>query len=140
VLENLDVAIIGGLWGSGKRAGTIGSVILGIRDRDTGKFLGCGMLGTGIKEKKNEEGDMTLTELTKILKPLIISEHGQDIKIKPKIVIEVSYQEIQKSPTYESGYALRFPRFVRMRPDKSLDEADDIHRLKKIYNMQGVRT
>ena len=97
------------------------------------------MLGTGIKEKETEEGDMTLIELTKILRPLIISEHGHDIKIKPKIVIEVSYQEIQKSPTYDSGYALRFPRFVRMRPDKSLGEADDIHRLKKIYNMQGVR-
>jgi DNA ligase-1 len=138
-LENLDVVIVGGTWGSGKRAGTIGSLSLGIRDADTGKFLECGMLGTGLKEKKTEEGDVTLTDMTKMLRPLITWEEGHNIKIKPKVVIEVAYEEIQKSPTYESGYALRFPRFIRLRLDKGPDEADDTNRLKKIYDMQKGR-
>lgn len=135
-LENLDVVIVGGTWGTGKRAGAIGSLTLGIREPDTGKFLEIGMLGTGIKEKKNAEGDITLTEMTKMLKPLIISEKDNTIKVKPKIVIEVSYEEIQKSPTYDSGYALRFPRFIKLRFDKAPEEADDLERVKKIYEMQ----
>ena len=133
-LENLDLAIIGGTWGTGKRAGWIGSLILGVR-KDS-KFLECGMLGTGIKEKKAKEGDITFAHMTKILRPHIESEKGHNVEIRPKIIIEVAYEEIQRSPTYESGYALRFPRFVRMRPDKSPKQADDIHRLEKIYKMQ----
>jgi DNA ligase-1 len=139
-LENLDVVIVGGTWGTGKRAGTVGSLILGIRDPNTGKFLEIGMLGTGIKEKKTAETDTTLIEMTKMLKPLITAEKGNTIKVRPKIVIEVAYEEIQKSPTYESGFALRFPRFIRLRPDKAPDEADNLDRVKKIYEMQKGRS
>jgi len=139
VLENLDVVIVGGVWGTGKRTGWLGSLILGIRDSDTDEFKEIGMMGTGIKEKKTEKTDVTFEDVTKMLKPLIISEKENTAKIKPKIVIEVSYEEIQKSPTYESGFALRFPRFVRLRPDRSADEADDLNRVKKIYEMQKGR-
>ena len=136
-LENLDLAIVGGVWGTGKRTGWIGSLILGCRDEKTGEFLECGMLGTGIKEKKENEVDVTFEELTKMLKPLIISEKGNEVKVKPKILIEVAYEEIQKSPTYGSGYALRFPRFIRMRIDKK--DPDSIERIKKLYEMQKGR-
>ena len=60
--ENLDVAIVGGVWGTGKRAGWIGSLILGIRDADTDEFKEIGMMGTGIKEKKNEKEDVTFED------------------------------------------------------------------------------
>lgn len=133
-LENLDLAIIGGVWGTGKRTGWIGSLILGCLDEKNENHLACGMLGTGIKEKKELETDLTFDELTKMLKPLTISEKGNEIRVKPKIIIEVAYEEIQKSPTYDSGYALRFPRFIRLRPDKK--EADSLTRLKKIFEMQ----
>jgi DNA ligase-1 len=137
-MENLDLAITGGLWGSGKRAGYIGSLILGCRDPDTGKFLECGMLGSGLLEKEAEEGSekITLEKLTKMLKPLIISQKGGSVAIKPKIVIEVAYEEIQKSPTYTSGYALRFPRLIRMRFDKGPDEADTKERVEALYAIQ----
>ncbi len=138
-LENLDLVIVGGIWGTGKRAGWIGSLILGVRDPDTGKFLECGMLGTGIKEKKTKPEDVTFLDLTKMLKPLIVKEEGQAIKVKPKIVIEISYEEIQKSPTYESGFALRFPRFQRIRWDKSIDDVDTLERVKHIYEIQKGR-
>ena len=139
VLESLDLVIMGATWGTGKRAGWLGSYILGCRDTNTGKFLECGMLGTGVKEKKTKSEDVTLADLTKLLKPYIESEKGNEVKIKPKIVIEVSYEEIQKSPTYSSGLALRFPRFLTIRWDKGPDEADDLDRIKRIFEIQKGR-
>jgi DNA ligase-1 len=114
---------------------------LGCRDPDTGRFLECGMLGTGIKEKKTNPEDFTFLEMTKLLKPYIESEKGNEVKIKPKVVIEVAYEEIQKSPTYLSGWALRFPRFIRVRWDRSSEEADDLERIVKLYEIQkGKKT
>ncbi len=140
IMETLDLAIVGAIWGTGKRAGWLGSLILGIRDPETGKFLECGMLGTGIKEKKTNPEDVTLEEVTKMLKPYIISQSGHDVKIKPRMVIEVAYEEIQRSPTYSSGYALRFPRFIRLRSDKGPDEADDTDRMKALFDIQKGKT
>jgi len=141
VMESLDLVIIGATWGTGKRTGWLGSFILGVRDPDSGKFLECGMLGTGVKEKKSEPEDVTLLDMTKLLKPYIDYEKGSEVKIKPKVVIEVAYEEIQKSPTYSSGWALRFPRFLRIRWDKGPEEADDIERIINLYEMQkGKKT
>lgn len=136
IMETLDLAIIGATWGAGKRAGWLGSFVLGCRDQTTGKFLECGMLGTGIKEKKTKPTDVTFESLTKMLKPNIEYQKGNYVKIKPKVIIEVAYEEIQKSPTYKSGFALRFPRFIRLRPDKAPAEADTKARVKKLYEQQ----
>lgn len=136
-METLDLAIIGATWGTGKRTGWFGSFILGCRDESSGKFLECGMLGTGVKEKKTKKEDMTFKELTELLKPYILSEKGTKIKIKPKVVISVDYQEIQKSPNYESGFALRFPRFISLRNDKSIEDVDTIERIKYLYLLQN---
>ena len=153
-MENLDLAIVGATWGTGKRAGWMGSFLLGVRDGD--RFLECGMIGTGIreKEKQEKEGDkgrlqasgkeevnvkegVTFVNLMKLLKPYIESEKASSIKIKPKIVVEVAYEEIQKSPNYSSGYALRFPRIVRLRTsDKTAEQADTLERLKRLYGQQ----
>jgi len=136
VMESLDLVITGATWGTGKRAGFLGSYILSCRDPDTGKFLECGMLGTGVKEKKTNVEDVTLQDMTKLLKPNIEFEKGNEVKIKPKIVIEVAYEEIQKSPTYSSGYALRFPRFIRIRIDKGADETDTTQRIATLFEVQ----
>jgi len=138
VLESLDLAIIGATWGTGKRVGGMGSFVLGVLNDETGKFEECGMLGTGIKEKSGE-GVTTLTELTKLLRPHIESEKGNHVTIHPKVIIEVQYEEIQQSPTYSSGYALRFPRMIHVRYDKSARDADTLSRLKEIYKMQKGR-
>jgi len=136
VMESLDLVITGATWGTGKRVGWLGSYILSCRDPDTGKFLECGMLGTGVKEKKTNAEDVTLQDMTKLLKPYIEFEKGNEVKIKPKVVIEVACEEIQKSPTYSSGYALRFPRFIRIRIDKGVDEADTTQRISTLFEMQ----
>jgi ATP-dependent DNA ligase len=130
VMETLDLVVIGATWGEGARAKWITSYVLGARDPSTGKFLECGMMSTGLTEEEYKT-------MTKILKPLIISEKGKNIVVKPKIVLEVAYQEIQKSPTYASGFALRFPRFVRIRNDKGPEEADTIQRVKDLFMSQG---
>ncbi|MFH7880955.1 MAG: ATP-dependent DNA ligase [Candidatus Aenigmatarchaeota archaeon] len=129
-METLDLVIIGATWGEGSRANWLTSYELAVRDPDTGNFLRCGMMSTGLTE---EEYEM----MTELLKPLIIQEKGKEVKIRPKIVIEVKYQEIQKSPNYESGYALRFPAFVRIRDDKGPEEADTLDRLIELYKSQG---
>jgi DNA ligase-1 len=137
VMETLDLAIIGATWGTGKRAGWLGSFILGCRDPATGKFLECGMLGTGIKEKKTKPTDVTFADMTKALRPHIISEKTGVVKIKPKITVEVAYEEIQKSPTYTSGWALRFPRFIRLRTlEKPPQQADTKQRIEHLYQIQ----
>ena len=130
IMETLDLVIVGATWGEGKRAKWLSSYVLACRDPDTGKFLTCGMMGTGLTEKQFEE-------MTKLLKPLILEEKGRKVKLRPEVVIEVAYQEIQKSPNYESGLALRFPKLVRVRFDKSADEADTIERVRKLYKTQG---
>lgn len=134
VMENLDLAIIGAVWGMGKRAGWLSSFILGCKDPKSEKFLECGMMGTGIKEKEGQ--GISFIELTKMLKPYITKEKGNRVKIKPKFIVEVAYEEIQKSPNYDSGFALRFPRLVRMRNDKGLSDVDTTERFKELYTQQ----
>jgi DNA ligase-1 len=131
IMETLDLVIIGAEWGTGKRARWLSSYILACRDPDTGKFLSCGMMGTGLTEEQFQK-------MTDTLKPLIIEEKGRSVKIKPKVVVEVGYEEIQKSPNYESGYALRFPRLIRDRTmDKGPEEADTIERVEELFKSQG---
>jgi ATP-dependent DNA ligase I len=137
IMETLDLVITGAQWGTGKRAGWFGSFVLACRDEETGEFLECGMMGTGVKEKKTNEGDVTFKDLTEMLKPYVEIEKGNEVKIKPKITVEIAYEEIQKSPNYRSGYALRFPRLIRLRTmDKSPEQADTLERVKNLYEIQ----
>lgn len=131
--RDLDLVITGAIYGTGKRSGWLSSFILSCRDKK-GKFLEIGKMGTGIKEKA--EMGISFAELTKKLTPHIIEEKGKLVKIKPKIVISVTYQEIQKSPNYNSGFALRFPRFTALRPDKPLSEITTLEEIKKDFEHQ----
>lgn len=132
VMENLDVVIVGGEWGKGKRTNWLSSFDIACRVGD--EFLPIGKVATGLKEKSSE--GFSFEELTKLLEPLIVGESEKHVKITPKIVIEVSYEEIQKSPNYSSGYALRFPRFIRLREDKSVNEISDKDYIKKLFDSQ----
>ena len=129
VMETLDLAVIGGEWGEGKRSRFISSYELACKDPITGKLVPVGKVATGFTEEQ-------LEEFTELFKPVIEYEEGKKIVFQPKYVFEVAYQEIQKSPKYKSGYALRFPRFVRLRDDKSIDEIDTIDRVARLYESQ----
>jgi len=122
--------------GGRKRSGWLTSFVVAVRDEETGELLEVGEVGSGFKEKKEFPDDVTFEEMTEMLKDSIEEQNGKYVKVKPKIVIEVLYDEIQKSPKYSSGYALRFPRFIRLRPDKSIEDADTIDRLIELYKSQ----
>jgi len=132
--RDLDLVITGGEYGTGKRSGWLSSFILSCRDKN-GKFYEIGKVGTGIKEKATEESspEMSFHELTEKLRPYFLEEHGKTVKIKPKVVVAVTYQEIQHSPNYNSGFALRFPRFTALRPDKSPNDASTLEEVKKDF-------
>jgi DNA ligase-1 len=129
-MENLDLVIISATWGEGSRTKWLTSYELACRNSDTGKFLSCGNMSTGLSEDE-------YAIMTKELKKLVLEEKGKIAIVRPKIVLEVAYQEIQKSPNYESGFGLRFPRFVRIREDKGPNEVDTIDRVKSLYKSQG---
>ena len=130
IMETLDLVIIGAIWGEGSRAKWLSSYVLACRDPDTGKFLPCGMMGTGLTEEQFQL-------MTTTLKELMIGERGREVIIRPKIVVEIAYQEIQKSTNYESGFALRFPRLIRIREDKGPEEADTVQRVYELFKSQG---
>jgi len=132
--RDLDLVITGAEYGTGKRSGWLSSFILSCRGKKKREYLEVGKVGTGIKEK-SEEG-LSFDELTKLFKPLIIEEKGKNVKIKPKIVVSVTYQEIQRSPNYKSGWALRFPRFTALRPDKPLKEIADLKEIEEDFKNQ----
>jgi len=130
IMEPLDLVIVGAEWGTGKRANWLSSFTLACRDQDKNEFLECGMMGTGLTDDQ-------FKEMTEKLKPLITEESGRRVVIKPEIVFEIGYEEIQQSPKYKSGFALRFPRMVRDRSgEKSAKDADTISRVKNLYEMQ----
>jgi len=131
--RDLDLVIIGGEYGTGKRMGWLSSYDLACRSEDG--FLEVGKVSTGVKEKV--EMGVSYEELTKLLKPLIISEDGRGVKIKPNVVVSITYQEIQKSPTYSSGYALRFPRFTALRPDRNTEDIASIEDIEIAYKKQS---
>src|SRR3989344_7879974 len=131
ILEPLDLAIVKSEWGEGKRAKWLSSYTIACQKN--GELVETGKVSTGVKEKS--EG-VSYEQITKLLKPLIISQKGKEVNVKPEIVIEVGYEEIQKSPTYSSGYALRFPKFLRYRPEKPINEIADIKTIEKIYKSQ----
>jgi len=126
--ETLDLVVTGGEWGEGRRASLVGSYLLSVRGDDG--YETVGKVATGITEEKLEE----LTEyFVGGEEGLVVSEDGKEIVFQPEVVFEVGYEEIQESPVYSSGYALRFPRFLGVRDDKSIEEADTLERLERIY-------
>ncbi|MBU1854098.1 MAG: ATP-dependent DNA ligase, partial [Nanoarchaeota archaeon] len=132
-MDTLDLVIVGAEWGEGKRSGWLTSFTLACID-DNGNFLEIGKVGTGVKEKA-EEG-LSFGELTEMLKPHIKQEKGREVVIKPEIVLEIKFEEIQASPTYSSGYALRFPRVIQARDDRMPEECSTLEMVQKEFEGQ----
>ena len=133
LMETLDLVVVGAEWGFGRRANLIGSYTVACYDPETDRFLQVGKVGTGLTDDQ-------LKELTEMLSDLMEGvEAGGVFAVRPKIVLEIAFEEIQKSPNYNSGFALRFPRFIRIRDDKDPEEADTIQRIEKVYSQQLKR-
>jgi DNA ligase-1 len=127
-VDTLDLAVIGGEWGEGRRAHLFGSFLLACQDR--GELLPVGKVATGFT-------DEMLATIHEAMKDLVISEKGKEVTFEPRMVFEVGYSEIQSSPNYESGFALRFPRFIRLRDDKGVEEIETLESLRSRFQRQS---
>lgn len=123
--ETLDLVVVGGTYGTGKRAHLIGSYLMAIQD-DNNQLKSLAYAATGLDDK-------TLQELSGRIKPLIISKTGRKVKIEPSIILEIAFSEIVESPESETGYSLRFPVVKRIRNDRGLDEIDTLERIESIF-------
>jgi DNA ligase-1 len=132
VLEPLDLVIVAAEYGYGRRHDWLSDYYLAARDSDTGEFLVLGKTFKGLT-------DAEIIDMTRRLEQIIVSEEPRRVSVIPKIVVEVLYNEIQRSPTYRSGMALRFARISRVRDDKSAMEADTIQRVREIYERQFLK-
>jgi len=127
--DRLDLVIVAADWGYGRRSEWLSNYHLAARDEASGEFLEVGKTFKGLTDKEFDW-------MTRRLQELKISEGEYTVFVKPELVVEVAYNEIQKSPHYESGLALRFARIVRIREDKRPEEADTIKRMRILFEKQ----
>ncbi len=132
VLESLDLVITAAEYGYGRRHDWLSDYYLSARDEETGEFQTLGKTFKGLT-------DAELIDMTQRLKEIALRQEGNKVTVLPKIVVEVAYNEIQKSPRYKSEMALRFARITRIRDDKAPEDADTLQRVKAIYEKQFAK-
>jgi DNA ligase 1 len=126
--HTLDLAILAAEWGHGRRRGWLSNLHLGARDVEKGGFA---MLGKTFKGLTDE----TLTWQTQELLKIEIGRDAYTVYVEPKLVAEIAFNDIQISPRYPSGLALRFARVKRYRPDKTAAEIDTVETVKKLAGL-----
>ena len=129
--DTIDCTIVKALYGKGRRAGLYSSFLLAVRDPSEKKLYTIGKVSNLPEE--------TMDALTTIIENTSKGEDEEGVFVKPTVVVEVTYQEIQETDEYTSGYALRVPKIVRFRTDKSVNEIDTVEKLKKLYELQYER-
>jgi DNA ligase-1 len=131
-LATLDVVVTGAEFGHGKRAGLLSDYTFAVRGPNygrTGELLNVGKAYSGVT-------DAEIAELTAFFKEHTIEEFGHFRTVEPLIVLEVAFNNIMRSDRHASGFALRFPRILRLRPDKPVAEIDTVERVEEIYQSQ----
>jgi DNA ligase-1 len=127
-LATLDVVVTAVEYGHGKRVGVLSDYTFAVWDGDKLKNIGKAYSGLT---------DAEIAEMTQWFLEHTVEDQGFRRVVEPKIVLEVAFNNMMQSERHESGYALRFPRIVRLRPDKSPEEADTIGRAREIYEKQA---
>jgi DNA ligase-1 len=128
--DTLDVVLLAAEWGHGRRRGFLSNYWLGVRDGDSWQMIGKTFKGLTDAER---------SQLMQQLLALQVSEEPGVVHVRPELVVEVAYNDVQKSPTYSSGFALRFARVTRIRGDKGPQDADSYQLLKALYEKQFER-
>jgi DNA ligase-1 len=127
--ETLDVIIVAADWGYGRRSNWLSNYHLAVYNPQTGALQNIGKTFKGLTDQ--EFGEMTLH-----LQQLKVQETPYTVYVRPEIVVEVTFNEIQRSPTYQSGFALRFARITRIRRDKNPETADTLDRVQILFKKQ----
>jgi len=131
--QTLDLVVLAAEWGHGRRRGRLSNIHLGARDPDTGSFV---MLGKTFKGMTDE---MLGWQTTKLLE-LETTRDQYTVYVRPDLVVEVAFNDIQASPQYPGGLALRFARVRRYRPDKTAELADTIATVRALHRRAGGDT
>ena len=126
-LATLDVVVTAVEYGHGKRRGMLSDYTFAVRDED--RLVNIGKAYSGLT-------DAEIREYTDYFLKHAVQDHGAWRTVEPTVVIEVAFNNVQRSRRHESGYALRFPRIVRIRTDKTPDEIDTLERLREIFAKQ----
>ena len=126
-LATLDVVVTAVEYGHGKRIGVLSDYTFAVRDGD--RLVNIGKAYSGLT-------DTEIAEMTKWFLAHTVEDQGFRLVVEPKIVLEVAFNNMMRSDRHESGYALRFPRIVRLRPDKLPEEADTVERASEIFRKQ----
>lgn len=132
IADYLDLVIVGAQWGYGRRTGWLSDYFLAALDDETDNYE---IIGKTFKGLTDEE----FKQMTERLLELKTGEEENTVWVKPEIVVEVAYSELQRSPRYRSGFALRFARITRIRNDKGPSEADTLKRVRELYERQHER-
>jgi len=122
-LRTLDVVVTAVEWGHGKRHGVLSDYTFSVRDGDRLRVVGKAYSGLTDKE---------IAEMTEHFLASTVEDLGRARIVRPDTVIEVAFDQIQQSSRHDSGFAMRFPRIVRLRPDKPVSEIDTLDTVRAI--------
>ncbi|HEV2035767.1 MAG TPA: ATP-dependent DNA ligase [Candidatus Dormibacteraeota bacterium] len=125
-LATLDVVVTAVEWGHGKRKGVLSDYTFAVKDTKTGRLVNVGKAYTGLT-------DAEIATMTERFMAITLEDRGWARIVKTEVVLEVAFDSIQHSSRHASGYALRFPRIVRVRDDKPVDEIDTLERVEELY-------
>ncbi len=127
-LATLDVVITGAEYGSGRKAPFLSDYTFAVRGAE-GELLNVGKAYSGVT-------DAEIVELTEFLKAHTLEDRGHFRTVEPLVMLEVAFNNIMRSDRHASGFALRFPRILRIRTDKPLGEIDTVERVEEVYQSQ----
>jgi DNA ligase-1 len=131
-LATLDVVVTAVEWGHGKRRGVLSDYTFAVRDDDTSQLLNVGKAYTGLT-------DAEIAQMTEFFLANTVADYGRSRLVDPNTVIEVAFDSIQRSARHRSGFALRFPRIVRLRQDKPVAEIDTLARVRELHERYFAR-
>jgi DNA ligase-1 len=131
-VRTVDLVVLAAEWGNGRRRGWLSNLHLGARDPERGRLV---MLGKTFKGMT----DALLEWQTAALLEREIGREGHVVFVRPELVVEIAFNDLQESPQYPGGLALRFARVKGYRPDKSAQEADTLQTLQEIYRSMTGR-
>jgi DNA ligase-1 len=126
-LATLDVVVTGVEWGNGKRANVLSDYTFAVRDGE--RFVNVGKAYSGLT-------DAEIATMTAWFQEHTLADMGHFRTVEPKVVLEIAFNNVMESDRHESGYALRFPRIVRIRDDKPVSEIDTVARVRELFELQ----
>jgi DNA ligase-1 len=130
-LATLDCVVVGVEWGHGKRKDVLSDYTFAVRGPDGESLLTIGKAYTGLT-------DAEIAAMTEYFKANTVRDHGRFRSVVPEVVVEIAFDRIMRSNRHRSGFALRFPRIMRIRTDKAPDQIDDLAAVERLFEQQAT--